>query len=101
MVRHIVLFRLIASDVDQSLNTANEMRARLRSLRGLVPGLLTLDVYRDVGTVEGHWDIALVADYANSDALAAYQSHPAHREVVDWIDTVVSDRAVVDYEVPE
>ena len=57
-----------------------------------------LDVEADLGHVAGHWDAALVSEHPDAEALAAYQAHPAHREVVEWLNTVVADRAVVDYE---
>jgi hypothetical protein len=98
MVRHIVLFRLKETEQDQQRSDVRAMKQRLEALRGVVPGLDRLDVEADLGHVAGHWDAALVSEHADAEALAAYQAHPAHREVVEWLNTVVADRAVVDYE---
>jgi hypothetical protein len=99
MVRHIVLFTLSANDAERRRSDLAAMKERLESLRDVVPGVLRLDVNGDLGTVEGHWDVALVSEHEDADALTSYQAHPAHREVVSWLDTVVADRAVVDCEV--
>jgi hypothetical protein len=36
--------------------------------------------------------------HADNAALEAYQAHPEHVAAVAWVDTVVADRAVVDFE---
>ena len=100
MVRHIVLFRIGATAAEQRRADLAEMTKRLESLHGVVPDILSLGVHGDLGTVEGHWDVALVSEHTDAEALATYQGHPAHREVVRWLNTVVTDRAVVDHELP-
>ena len=97
MVRHIVLFTLSATEAELRRSVLAAIKEQLESLRDLVPGVLALDVNGDLGVVDGHWDVALVSDHTDVAALAAYQTHPAHREVVSWLDDVVLQRAVVDY----
>jgi hypothetical protein len=95
VIRHVVLFRLGATDADQRAKDAAEVRRRLETLVGVVPGLNDLQVRPDLG-VEGHWDLALVTLHPTIEGLRAYATDPRHLEVLAFCDTVVADRAVVD-----
>jgi hypothetical protein len=95
MIRHIVAFRLSAADPDQRMGDVAGMRDRLEPLARTVSGVLGLRVHSDLGLVGSHWHAVLVSDHA---ALEAYQAHPEHVAAVDWVNTVVADRAVVDFE---
>ena len=46
------------------------------------------------------YDLALYSVFESPEALAAYQQHPEHAAVADFIAKVRSERVVVDYEVP-
>ncbi|MCU1441035.1 MAG: stress responsive alpha-beta barrel protein [Rhodoglobus sp.] len=98
MIRHIVLFTLAATDEAQRASDAAGMKQRLEGLVGQIPGLRTLTVSRDLGTVEGHFDLALVSDHDDNAALEGYQAHPAHKDVLGYVSSVVDKRAVVDFE---
>ncbi|MDP9025975.1 MAG: Dabb family protein [Actinomycetota bacterium] len=98
MIRHIVEFRLAADDPDQRALDAGGIHKRLTALVGVVPTVRSIEVAADLGLVGGHWDVVLVSDHDSNADLESYQSHPAHRAAADWISTVVSDRATVDYE---
>ena len=98
MIRHIVEFTLRATDEVQRQADVEGMRERLTALLGVVAGVSSIEVSRDLGLVDGHWDVVLVTEHASNEELEAYQKHPAHQAVVAWISTVVSQRATVDYE---
>jgi hypothetical protein len=98
MIRHIVLFTLAATDETQRASDAAGMKQRLEALVGQIPGLRTLTVSSDLGAVEGHFDLALVSDHDDNAALEGYQAHPAHKDVLGYVSSVVDKRAVVDFE---
>jgi heme-degrading monooxygenase HmoA len=98
MIRHIVLFTLAATDEAQRASDAAGMKQRLEGLVGQIPGLRTVTVTRDLGEVEGHFDIALVSEHDDNAALEGYQAHPAHKEAAAFVASVVDKRATVDYE---
>lgn len=98
MIRHIVEFRLTALDAAQREIDARGIRDRLTSLLQVIPTVRSITVGTDLGIVAGHWDVVLVSEHDSESHLAAYQIHPAHRAAVEWISTVVSERATVDYE---
>ena len=98
MIRHIVMFTLVATDEAQRESDVAEMRARLRALVGTVPGLVTMSFERDLGLIaEGHWDAVLVSEHEDNAALEAYQAHPAHQEAGAFIRSVTGERATVDF----
>ena len=97
MIRHIVLFRLAADDEMQRRDDAHGIAERLTALETQIAGIQSIRVDRDLGLVEGHWDVALVSEHDDNAALEAYQAHPAHKEAAAFIASVISDRAVVDY----
>ncbi|HEV7741265.1 MAG TPA: Dabb family protein [Pseudolysinimonas sp.] len=100
MIRHIVEFKLAATDPAQRATDADGIRQHLTSLQGVVTGLRSITVLPDLGRVEGHWDLVLVSEHDSAEALEGYQAHPAHREASAWVAARVSDRAVIDYELP-
>lgn len=100
MIRHVVLFKLKdeAEGGDKATNAAR-IAGSLEALVGKIDGLLRLEVGRDVVGLPGAWDLALVADLEDEEALKNYQVHPLHVEAGKFISVVRSDRAVVDYRV--
>ena len=94
MIRHVLAFQLSDRDHDA------EIRERLTGLVGVVPGLVSMDVEPDLGTVESNWDMVLVSLHESAEALAAYQTHPAHVEAATFARQFMTARAVVDYELP-
>ena len=86
-----------ASDAERAADLSG-LSERLTALVGVVPGLQSLVVKPDLGLVEGHWDVVLVSEHDDNEALEGYQSHPAHVEAGAFVRSVTNDRATVDYE---
>jgi hypothetical protein len=101
MIRHVVAMQLAASAAHTRTEHAHEIQRRLEALHDVNDGILAINVYFDLGEVATHWPVILVADCSTTQSLDDYQAHPRHRAVVEWMNTsVVSERAVVDYEMP-
>lgn len=98
MIRHIVGFRLSATDGRQRRLDAETIKHELESLNGLVPTIGSLHVGLEIGDVPPHWDAVLVSVFDTKDNLDAYQVHPDHVRVALSIDQFVADRAIIDYE---
>jgi hypothetical protein len=96
-IRHIVLWKLAAEDADTRALHAEQIAERLLALRGVVDELQSIEVGRNVAYPATNWDVALVAEFADTDALERYQVHPAHQEAASFVRSVVAERAVVDY----
>jgi len=97
-LRHIVAWKLATDDGAARAEQTARMARDLLALRGVVPEILDISIGSDVLGGD-NWDIALVADFADAEALHAYQVHPAHQEVVGYVRSVVSERVSVDFEV--
>jgi hypothetical protein len=100
VIRHVVAFRLKAADAAQRAADAQRIQDELQSLRGRIDEILDLHVGLDLGLVGGHWEVVLVSDFADNAALERYQAHPDHVRVAQGISGLMSDRAVVDYDLP-
>lgn len=100
MIRHIVAFNLTAAADSERAADISGMQERLAALVGVIPGLRSMSLKPDLGLVEGHWDVVLVSEHDDNEALEGYQTHPAHLEAATFIRSVTnSDRVTVDYEV--
>ncbi|HSN02406.1 MAG TPA: Dabb family protein [Acidimicrobiales bacterium] len=98
MIRHVVALELAATDSEVRRRHAEAIKSRLEALADVDQGIIDISVHFDLGLVESHWPLVLVADYVDYDSLESYQAHPRHVEVLAWMnDGVISARAVVDY----
>ena len=97
MVRHIVLWRLKQPD-DADFAS---VRAALERQVGRIPGLLRIEVGRAFNQGPRAVDFALVCDFANGEALAAYHRHGAHLETRAVVDPWVAEHWIADFELPD
>ncbi|MCI4656230.1 Dabb family protein [Cryobacterium zhongshanensis] len=91
----MVSWRLAATEPAARAADAAAIVERLESLVGVVPEIRTLQVGTDV-VGNPNWDVVLIADYEDLDALARYQVHPAHEAVGAFIRSVVAEKSTVD-----
>ncbi len=98
MIRHVVLwrFRQAAGGGDREQNRVRAS-AMLEALRGRIPAVHELEVGRNVTESPHAWDLGLVVTVETEEDLAAYLAHPEHRKAAAFLESVVSERAAVDY----
>lgn len=94
MITHIVLFKL----KDRSAGNVNKTRDVLMSMEGKIAVLLHLEVGTDVLHSERSYDLALTTKFNTLDDLQAYQVHPVHKEIIEYIASVRESAISVDYE---
>lgn len=80
MLRHVAVFRWVegttAADVDA-------FAAALAGLPALIPEIRSYRFGPDAGLgVSANADFAVVADFDDAEAYAAYARHPAHQDVI-------------------
>ncbi len=95
MITHIVFFKL----KDRSPSSIEKARDVLLGLKGKIPQLLHLEVGVDVLHTERSYDLALVTKFNSLEDLQAYQVHPVHVEVANYLSTVRESVVAVDYEI--
>ena len=91
---HVVLFKLKEPTPEIIAQTV----ATLRGLDGQVPELRQIEVGVDVLHSGRSYDVALITRFDSLADLEAYQVHPAHVKVLDYMRSVVAASVAVDFE---
>ena len=99
MVKHIVLFKLKdRAEGATKAENARRVKEQIEALRSKMPGVIELEVGLNFEPSEAAFDLALYSVFESREALAAYQVHPEHLAVADFLGRVRESRVVVDYE---
>ena len=100
MIKHIVFWKLkdFAEGAAKHQN-ALKVKTMLEDMRGKIPGMLKLEVGLNFESSDSASDISLYAEFESREALDAYQIHPEHMKVKEFLPKVRTERRVVDYEV--
>ena len=95
MIRHIVMYWLKES---QNEALKQETIEKFLSLRGKVPGLLSVEAGSDVLGSPRSCDLCLCTIFESLEALAAYRKHPAHLPVQAHMHAIMERSASADFE---
>ncbi len=79
--RHIVLFWL----KKQTPENIKAARAQLVSLKGKIPGMLSLEAETDTFRTDRSCDICLNTVFDSKESLVAYRTHPVHLPVMAYM----------------
>ncbi len=94
MIKHIVMWRL--KDNEQN---APALKAMLEGLKEKIPQIREIEAGVNFNPSDASADVVLYSAFDDTDALAAYQKHPDHVKVAEFLKEIATDRKVVDYEV--
>ena len=98
MVRHIVLWRLLEeAEGKNNWENAQIIKEGLEALVGVIPGLLEAEV--GINENGGDYHACLNSKFESMEALKAYDVHPEHEKVRDFVTKVRESRVAVDYEI--
>ncbi len=97
-IRHIVIWKLIATDELGQGAAVEEIRNALEPLVDHIPELRSLTVTPNVAYFGVNGDVILVAEFASLDDLEAYASHPLHVEAGGSIKPLFASRTAIDIE---
>lgn len=92
MFTHIVLFKL------KNPRDAQEVKNRLLGMQGKIPTLRHLEVGIDILHSQRSYDVALYTKFDSLEDMQAYQVHPVHVEVAEFIGSVRESSVSADYE---
>ncbi len=99
MIKHIVCWRLNnRSEPISECPDALAIKSVLEDLKGKIPGLLHAEVGFDYSGKETAGDVVLYSEFESKEALAIYQTHPAHVEAGKTVKPRTCDRRMIDYE---
>jgi hypothetical protein len=96
-LRHVVSWKLTATDPAANREHRDTITAALESLPPLIPEIRSFTVGSNVVESDRAFDLVLIADYDDEAALAAYTVHPEHQRVVGIVSPLVAARSVVDF----
>ena len=98
MIKHIVFFRL-KEQKDEELKQKQllELKNILESLKSKIDWIVHLEAGINYSTREVAFDLALNSDFATNEDLEKYISHPEHQKLVDFLNDIKKEVAVVDY----
>ena len=94
MITHIVLFKLI----DNSIESIEKARDILMDMEGKIPGLKDIEVGIDITHSDRSYNLALITKFESITDLEAYQVHPVHVKVAEYIVSVRASTVTVDFE---
>jgi hypothetical protein len=99
MIKHVVLWKFDAVYSDnEKEKIRNEFRSKLYQLKNDVPELLHIEVYYNSEKASAlNYDIMLDTVFDTYDDLIAYQIHPAHVSVAEYVRTIKLQRAAIDF----
>ena len=99
MIRHIVMFKLKATEGMSEYDNALEAKKRfddvITNVKEMKKGELVINS-KDAD--QSNYTISLICDFDTIDELNAYQVHPVHVNFAKFLGTVKTDRACIDYE---
>jgi hypothetical protein len=93
VITHVVMMKL--READQAL----EVRRRLEALPAQIPEIKSYQVGLDELHGPRAWHVVLLSAFDDVAALQTYVAHPAHQDVVAFLDRVCETRASVDFTV--
>ena len=97
MISHTVMWRFKEENKEENMNTVAE---RLMALykSGKIDGLRKMEIGKDVSRTDMSYDMVLLTEFDSMEALAAYKIHPDHVAISQFVKTIRTARAVVDFE---
>lgn len=98
MLKHVVMWKLHDTACGNTREkNMNIIEKELKSLMGVVPELLSVELGRDVLHSDMSYDMALICTFKDVDAMKAYKVHPEHVKVANFIHEAMEKRVVIDY----
>lgn len=99
MIRHIVMWRVRGETPGERHAARRLVKESFEGLRGVIPGMLKLEVGLDSSAVDYACDVILITEFDSQAALDGYATHPAHLRVREMLGDIRTARFQVDYQV--
>ena len=96
MIRHIVVYWL----KEKNETLINETVELFLSMRGKIPGLLSVEAGADLVGSARSCDLCLCTTLESMEALQAYLTHPVHLPVKEHMHAIMERSASADFEIP-
>ena len=94
MINHVILFKMQEEHKDK----AGELKAKLEQMKSKIDVIQELETGVNITERHDAFDVFLKITVGDKADLQKYQNHPVHQDVVQYVKSVVSETALVDYE---
>ncbi len=101
MIRHIVMWNVRGDTPEEKAANIHRLRHSFHSLKGRIPGMLSLEIGVDFSRIDYSCDVVLCSEFESQTALDAYAKHPEHLRVKQELGDLRIARHQVDYPVLE
>jgi hypothetical protein len=98
-IRHVVSWKLASTEPAERAEQAAAIKSGLEGLPASIPEILSLQVGVNILNPGSNFDVVLISDFGDEDAIGRYVAHPEHEKVASYIRSVVESRSAVDFEV--
>ena len=92
------MIRLKGYKEDRKREIASTLKSKLDGLQEKIDEITSLKTGLNINTRPTAFDLILIVEFKNEDALNVYRSHPEHVKVLDFMRTLNLETAVVDFE---
>jgi hypothetical protein len=101
VVKHLVMWRLQEGQRAAQIATSLPLRAIVDGLRVRIAGLRELEIESSSCGDDDAVHLVLYSVFDGWDALRAYEAHPLHDDLKNFIRPLRVERRVADYEMPD
>ena len=94
-----MLIHMFAFRWSPNASAAHKDRAikEILALQAVVPGLLEVQIGKNLSPRGGEYETGGVMKFADADALSGFGSHPAHLALIEWLPPLLIEPIEVDF----
>lgn len=100
LIKHVVMWKMKKDHgaADSAMN-ALEIKKKLERLTSTIIEIKELEVGMNFSSAEKAFDVILYSEFSSKKDLEHYLNHPEHVKVKAYIDSVIEDKAIIDFEI--
>ena len=99
MLKHIVMMRFKSTELHTKQEQMNKLKQMLEDLSQTIEVVDFLEVGFNLSNRPTAFDLILQTHFKSEKELDLYRVHSEHLKVLDYIREVISETAVVDYQI--
>lgn len=102
MIKHLVIWKMKpVADSRTGKENAEVLVQRLNALKSIISCAIAIEAGINFNKTSVDYDVALHSSFNTKEDLEAYQNHPAHVQIVNWIKScgITETKLVVDFEI--
>jgi len=101
MVKHLVLWKMKpVADGRTGKENAEVLVHKLNALKSVITIAVSIEAGINFNSSAAAYDVGLYSAFKTKEDLDAYQKHPAHVKVAEWVNSGIAEsRVVADFEI--